>query len=845
MTPRRILFATQELDPYVPGGAGAVVAGLAAALGTDNDVTVVLAATTNASADGVEVVDPGSPDGTIDWFLERSRLVGERLGEIVAGGPVDLVEFCDFEALAWWALTNRAPLGLETTRLVVRLHSPIDAITESIGAAPPPMDQLGRLERLMFPMVDAVMVPSAAVGRWVVERYDIDQDRIVVAPPVVPHVAQREWRPGSTPLVVGFGRLSEQKGWHDLARAAVPVLESHHEAVIRIIGQDGWSATEDRPMSEVIRSLIPEALRDRFVLTGRMEREDALDAMSSAWAVVLPSRYETFCLAAHEARRAGFPVIVPDIPPFEPYRSGAGFFVYDGSIAGLTAALDRVVEDRAAFESLAGQPAPRVGDPTEAYLGPLPEPRHPNTQAGLATRAVTTFARSQTSEPAGLGVMRRLVRLVPKPVAGLLSRLLPKKLKARMGGREVWWAEEDRRAANERRARVERTIESGLYPEAAPRVSVVIPCFEQGEWVGAAVSSVFEQAGPPWEIVLVDDGSTDPETIAELDRLARWPRVTLIRTPNRGLSAARNAGIAAARGDFVVPLDADDELAPGFIEVMLGALEADPGAAFAHCWAELFGDVEAVWVPRPFNPYWQMFSNGIIGCVLLRRAAWEAVGGYDETMGIGPEDWDLWNRLHEGGWSQVRVDQPLFRYRKRAGSMSVERESAFEEAIQAIAERHPDRYRIDRLRTLKEEWYPFVSLLVGRTACTLPGDAEAVTEEATADAVAAARGKYVADLRHGGDPAEAVMLAERLEQTPRAACATSGRTAVWRRWALLDPEADLPGRLGDPLPGSDLHFGGFPDPAWTVDREVVPDGMRLIRQRPEEAGRLPDWVSAG
>lgn len=849
----RFVFVTQELDPVVPGGAGAVVANVASSLAEEHEVVVILG--TDAEWSGFDPpfrmvrVPVGPPDGSVVWFEERSRRLANALSAVVAEGvPVRLVEFTDFEAPAWWALTHRHELGLTSTPLVIRLHGPGEAISDAVGGTlNPPLDRVGELERLNFTMADAVLVPSAAMGEWAVARYELDEHRMVVAPPPQADVARRVWRPAEAPTFAGLGRLHETKGWHDLIPALSPVLDAYPAARLRLIGSDGWSTTFDRPMSEVLHEAIPPEHRSRIEILGRLPRDEALDLLASAWAVVVPSRFETFCLAAHEARRAGFPVIAPDLPAFADHREGFGLLVYDGTMAGLSSTLMRVAADRSILDRLAAEPVPPVGDALSPYLGAMPSARHPNSQAGLATKAVEWFGTTAPVERRRSAPLARgLLRLVPAPLARLASRLLPGRWKSRFRKTASWWEEEARRDAVARRRRIDELIARGAFPKIEqPRVSVVIPCFEQGEWVEGAVLSVFEQSDDSWEAVLVDDGSSDPATIAELDRLATHPRVRLVRQENKGLAAARNAGISIALGEFVVPLDADDELHATFIEEMLPRLRAEPSAGYAHCWAELFGDIEAIWATRPFNPYWQLLSNGVVGCVLLRRSAWAAVGGYDESMRSGHEDWELWNRLAAAGWGQVRVCRPLFRYRKRGGSMSVESEAAFEAGLSALVERHPEHYQGDHLRAVKADWYPFVSLLVDpNRALVPPEDTEVLEATDLAAAVARSNGKFVADLRSGGDPATAIQLAERLEATPRVANAadTEGGVTVWRRWALIDRGTELTLSPAEDAPGSDLGFGAFPDLDWIIDPDAIPSGFRVMRQRPEESGRIPEWV---
>jgi hypothetical protein len=303
----------------------------------------------------------------------------------------------------------------------------------------------------------------------------------------------------------------------------------------------------------------------------------------------------------------------------------------------------------------------------------------------------------------------------------------------------------------------------------------------------------------------------------------------------------------------VVPLDADDELEPRFLERLVAALDADPAAAFACCWARLFGDIEAVWVPRPYNPYQLLLSNSIVGCVVMRKDAALAVGGYDESMRNGNEDWELWVRLMEVGWDVAEVHEPLFRYRKHGISMSVETEARFEQGRAEIVERHPDLYAVEELAARKSEYYPLVSILVQEGTAPVIESDSAVVEIVTmtgadtlGDAVSSARGKYLVHWEGGADEGTVLRLADLLESNPDLGAAATGDAepvVLVRRWSLLDPGApvttetiDLPGSAGN-----QLSPGMFPYPGWAVPATI--DGIAVQRQRPEEDGRLPTWVS--
>jgi len=202
-----------------------------------------------------------------------------------------------------------------------------------------------------------------------------------------------------------------------------------------------------------------------------------------------------------------------------------------------------------------------------------------------------------------------------------------------------------------------------------PAVSVIVPCYNLGAYVEEAVDSVLAQTWQDFEIIVVDDGSTDPHTNAVLAALER-PRTRVLTTENRGLPAARNHAIRHARGRYVCALDADDKLHPRFLEKTLAVLERDPSLAFVSTWIECFGTEQWIWRQERCD-----FPTLLAECVVLtaspvRRDALEAVGGYDaERYLYGSEDWDLWISLVERGFRGTIIPEALFYYRQRAGSM--------------------------------------------------------------------------------------------------------------------------------------------------------------------------------
>jgi len=204
---------------------------------------------------------------------------------------------------------------------------------------------------------------------------------------------------------------------------------------------------------------------------------------------------------------------------------------------------------------------------------------------------------------------------------------------------------------------------------AVPRVSVIVPCYAQGAFLREAVDSVAAQTFLAWEIVIVDDGSPDDTANVAREAIERHgSRIRLLQQANGGVARARNAGIAVSRGRYILPLDADDRLHPEMLESTVAVLDADPSVGVAYVDYHLFGSIERdVQVPE-FDLDGLCRSNHITATALYRRAAWDAVGGYNPNMVWGHEDWDFWIGCAEHGFTPRRVPGLLFYYRSRVGT---------------------------------------------------------------------------------------------------------------------------------------------------------------------------------
>lgn len=211
------------------------------------------------------------------------------------------------------------------------------------------------------------------------------------------------------------------------------------------------------------------------------------------------------------------------------------------------------------------------------------------------------------------------------------------------------------------------TVRGKMQPGVTPSVSVIVPCYNGGTFMPQLLGSLARQTFRDFEIIIVDDGSTDAATLQVLGHLD--PSVRVIRQANKGLSAARNAGIAAGGADLVLTLDCDDMIAPAYLSEAVALLDAAPAdVALVLSHQQLAGAASGP-LERHFNRFDLLFANPIPSAVLLRKSAWQEVGGYDETMREGYEDWEFYLRLMLRGFRGITIPKPYVIYNVSVGGM--------------------------------------------------------------------------------------------------------------------------------------------------------------------------------
>ena len=195
------------------------------------------------------------------------------------------------------------------------------------------------------------------------------------------------------------------------------------------------------------------------------------------------------------------------------------------------------------------------------------------------------------------------------------------------------------------------------------KVSVIIPCYNHGQFIEEAINSVVNQTYENIEIICIDDGSSDNSIEIIQNILKSTPNIKLIKQENQGVVKARNTAISASNGDYILPLDADDKIAPTYIEKAVDILDKFPEIGIVYCNAEYFGNKTGKWKLPDFDKNEIIFANQIFSCALFRKLDFDNAGKYKEYMNKGLEDWDLWLSFIENGLKVYKIDETLFFYR--------------------------------------------------------------------------------------------------------------------------------------------------------------------------------------
>lgn len=218
-----------------------------------------------------------------------------------------------------------------------------------------------------------------------------------------------------------------------------------------------------------------------------------------------------------------------------------------------------------------------------------------------------------------------------------------------------------------------------------PLVSVIVPMYNAAPYIREALESIVASSYRPIEVVVVDDGSKDDSLAVAMEMASIHPEIRVISQKNAGVSAARNHAIREAKGEWILPVDADDKISPVYIEHAVAAIADD--VRIIGCKAEFFGDKQGEWKLPDYTPELLARKNMIHISSMFRKADWQRAGGFSEED-IYREDWDFWLGMMELGGRYIRLNETGLYYRVTKGSRRHTAKAQKRAIVDAINRRH-------------------------------------------------------------------------------------------------------------------------------------------------------------
>lgn len=226
-----------------------------------------------------------------------------------------------------------------------------------------------------------------------------------------------------------------------------------------------------------------------------------------------------------------------------------------------------------------------------------------------------------------------------------------------------------------------------------PRISIVIPCYNSYEYIRETLDCLLKQTIEDWECVIVNDGSTDDSLTIIREFENKDSRFKVIDKPNEGPAIARNVAIRNSSGEFILPLDSDDLIAPTYAEKAINYFYEHPETKLVYCLCELFGDMKGEFLTPEYKYDNILWNNCIVCSAVYRRSDFDKTTGYNPNMKCLYEDWDFWLSLLNPDDIVYRIPERLFFYRMHGVSRNNKDISYFREAERTIVLNHIEKYR--------------------------------------------------------------------------------------------------------------------------------------------------------
>lgn len=653
----RIWLLTSELPDEIAGGIARYVDNWARMLGAAGHEVTVIARTdryrNEQLAPGVRLIgvvarydrlheaNPGpSPDTHpafpynifAYWPALSYQMAEEVLRLLEEFPPPDIIESQEYAALPYFLLqrklTERTPL--EKIPIVLTLHSPAFELAR-VNHEPRyrfPDYWVGQMEKFCIVAADALVTPTAFPAQRIASTLQQPLKAVTIPHPLMvhrpclPHLAQPK-------QLVYVGRIQVLKGILPLVKECSRMWEAGEQFHLALIGGDLEFHPRGTTVCDFLRKHYAKWIEHgQLELAGVLNHATVLQRMQSAWTVIIPSFWESFSYTCMEAMAVG-QVVLASRSGGQAELVGADGqtgFLFDWELAG-----DFQKQVRTILALSAAEHAD-IALRAQARIRSLCDPQK------VLQQRINYYEQIQQN----YALPTRFPAITP-PV------------RAEMDREETWPVTSPERPAEEK---------AGL-------LSVVIPYYNLGEYLPETVESVLSTAYSPYEIIIVNDGTTDPNSLEVLRALEQRQlnHLRIIHTDNQGLASARNNGVEAAQGEFIAFVDADDLVEPDFFSRAVEVLRRYPNVTLVYPWLRYFGESTDLWPTWNAEFPYLLGHNMVAVLAVARRTDFLHLARQQPEMEYNFEDFEAWIALLRGGGVGVSLPHLLARYRIRSGSL--------------------------------------------------------------------------------------------------------------------------------------------------------------------------------
>lgn len=618
---------------------------------------------------GIEVISFNPKNENIfkdmgHWAAVSYALSNKILELISSGRKFDWIESCDGFALAYFSIHRK--LAKESVfkdlKFCITAHTPVSLIDQWSGEPNYrlPTYWVGQMERFCLKAADLVISPSQflieELRQWGLNRDDIHIVRNPYDLNTLPPAATPDGSNTKTNHQVDYlvaSRVHHFKGIPELLSGFDRYWRQGGKSRLLVAGADTRSSLFDSSLTKILVEKYSTWVEQGLLkFSGRLERNELSNLRIAAKALFHPSLKENF-----------------------PYT-----VIEHMAIGGVVAA------------SNSGGQAELIEDGLSGFLF---NPSEPDQIASVIRKLDELNTTSDLRQRIGLAAVEAVRNLChPSAIYAQKQALL---------SRPTVWPQNYPFVRG--RSRCVARGES----EVPGLLSVVIPHYNLPEFLPETVDSVLASQGINYEIIIVDDGSSSPTAVNVAQaQLSKSPHIRLIQKPNSGVADTRNVGVAAAKGEFIALLDADDLVSPKYYSAALNVLQQYTNVGYVGCWNENFNENGTIEIWPTFNPEPPtqfIFNSTNCQGLIVRRQAFLSYGQHDKSLQMFLDDWESTIGMLAHDVRGVMLAHPLFRYRIRSGSIYRSKQGLWQTNYEKILHKHASliqEYAIDALLFLNQ-----------------------------------------------------------------------------------------------------------------------------------------------